>query len=98
MHPYCGITCAAEAGALGEPKQDAKLFNNATIQEEDSAWRGSNYMAMAGISHVDMMEDAANLGFVASKVSAADEVPVYSKEFSNLLQDLGFIIEQLVKA
>jgi hypothetical protein len=98
VHPYCGITCAAEAGALGEPKQEAKLSNNAMIQEDDSAWRGSNYMAMAGISHIEMMQETANLGFVASKVSAADEVPVYSKEFSNLLQDLGFIMEQLVKA
>jgi hypothetical protein len=42
LHPYCGITCTVEAGALGEPKQDAKLSNNTTVQEEDSAWRGSN--------------------------------------------------------
>ena len=84
MYPYCGITCAAEAGALGEPKQNAKPSNKAMIQEEDSAWRGFNYMAMAGITHVEMLEEVFSLG--------------YSKEFSNLLQDLGFIMEQFVKA
>ena len=80
------------AGALGEPKQNAKLSNNAMIQEDDSAWRGSNYMAMAGISHVEMLEQAFSLGFVASKVSAADVVSVYSKEVSDLLKDMGFLI------
>ena len=91
VHPYCGITCAAEAGALGEPKQNAKLSNNAMIQEEDTTWMGSNYMAMTGISHEEMWEEAATLGFVANKVSAADVVSVYSKEFSDFLQDMGFI-------
>jgi hypothetical protein len=91
VHPYCGITCAVEAGALGEPKQNAKLSNNAMIQEEDSAWRGSNYMVMAGISHVEMLEEAFSLGFVASKVSAEDVVSAYSKEFSDLLHDMGFM-------
>ncbi len=56
VHPYCGITCAAEAGALGEPNQNAKLSNNATIQEEDTTWMGSNYMAMA-----DFLQD---MGFI----------------------------------
>jgi hypothetical protein len=93
LHPYCGITCAAEAGALGEPKQDAKLSNNVMIQEEDSSWRGSDYMAMAGISHVEMLQEAFNLGFAANKVDVADVVPVYSKKLSDLLQDLGFIME-----
>jgi hypothetical protein len=91
VHPYCGITCAAVAGALGEPKQNAKLSNNAMIQEDDSAWRGSNYMAMAGISHVEMLEQAFSLGFVASKASAADVASVYSKEVSDLLKDMGFL-------
>jgi hypothetical protein len=67
VHPYCGITCAVEAGALGEPKQNAKLSNNAMIQEEDSAWRDSNYMVMAGISHVEMLEETFILGFVTSR-------------------------------
>jgi hypothetical protein len=79
------------AGALGEPKQNAKLSNNAMIQEDDSAWRGSNYMAMAGISHVEMLEQAFSLGFVASKASAADVASVYSKEVSDLLKDMGFL-------
>ena len=63
MHPYCGITCAAEAGFLGEPKQHVKLSNNAMIQEEDTTWMGSNNMAMAGISYVEMLEEAADLGW-----------------------------------
>ena len=87
----CGVTCAAEAGALGEPKQNAKLSNNATIQEEDTTWMGSNYMAMAGISHVEMLEEAGSLGFVACTVLAAEGVPVYSKGLSDLLQNMGFI-------
>jgi hypothetical protein len=91
VHPYCGITCATEAGALGEPKQNAKLSNNAMIQEEDTTWMGSNYMAMAGISREEMLEEAAKLGFVANKVSAAGVVSVYSKEFSDFLLDMGFI-------
>ena len=37
---------------IGQPKQDVKLSNNAIIQEEDTTWMGSNYMPMAGISHV----------------------------------------------
>jgi hypothetical protein len=61
------------------------------IQEEDSAWRGFNYMARPGITHVEMLEEVFSLGFVASKVSAADVVYVYSKEFSDLLQDMVFI-------
>ncbi len=45
-HPHCGKTCAEEAigRKLGQPKQDAKLSNNAMIEEEDSDGRGSNYM------------------------------------------------------
>ncbi len=89
---YCGITCAEEKGAaLGEPKQNEKLSNNAMIQEEDTTWRGSNFMVMTGISHVEMLEETATLGFMTSKVSAADVVSVYSKEFSDLLQNMGFI-------
>ncbi len=91
VHPYCGITCAAEAGALGETKQNTKQSNNVMIQEEDTTWMGSNYMVMSAISHVEMLEEAFTLGFVASKVSAVDAVSVYSKEFSDLLQDMGFI-------
>ena len=34
---------------------------------------GSNYMALAGISHEEMWEEAASLGFVAALVNAADE-------------------------
>ena len=91
VHPYCGITCATEAGALGGPKQNAKLSNNAMIQEEDTTWMGSNYMAMAGISHVEMLEEAGSLGFVTFTVPTAEGVPVYSKGFSDLLQNMGFI-------
>jgi hypothetical protein len=61
------------------------------IQEDDSAWRDSNYMVMTVISHVEMLEEAFSLGFVASKVSAADVVSVYSKEFRDLLKDMGFL-------
>ncbi len=88
VHPYCGITCAAEAGAVTEDKQGVKLSNNAMIQEEDTTWMGSNYMAMAGISHVEMWEEAAKLGFVACTTSAADVASVYSKGIDVLL---GFI-------
>jgi hypothetical protein len=48
-------------------------------------------MTMAVISHVEMLEETFVLGFVSSKVSAADVVSVHSKEFSDLLQDVGFI-------
>jgi hypothetical protein len=91
VNPYCGITCASEAGALGGPQQSANLSNNAMIQEEDTTWMGSNYMSMAGISREEMWEEAFSLGFVVRKVSVADTVSVYSKEFSDLLQDMGFI-------
>jgi hypothetical protein len=67
VHTYCGITCAAETGALGEPKQNANLSNNSMIQEEDTTWMGSNYMVMAGISPDETWEEAAKLGFVAKQ-------------------------------
>jgi len=100
VYPYCGITCAAEAGALGEPKQETKLSNNAMIEEEDSAWRGSDYMAMAGISHVEMMQQAHSLGFVAvsGPEHVEDEGSMYPPGMVELLQSMGFIMEQLVKA
>ncbi len=91
VHPYCGITCASEAGKLGEPKQNANLSNNVMIQEEDTTWMGSNCMTMAGISRAEMLEEAFSLGFVARKVPATDAVSVYSKEISDLIQDMGSI-------
>ncbi len=93
VNSYCGITCAAETGAMGEPKQNAKLPNNAMIQEEDTKWMGSNYMATTSISHVEMLEQDRNLGFVACTVFATERVPVYSKGLSDLLpcQNMGFI-------
>jgi hypothetical protein len=62
------------------------------IQEEDTTWMGSNYMVMAGISHVKMLEETGNLGFVACTVFAAEGIPVYSKGLSDLLQNMGFIV------
>jgi hypothetical protein len=93
FHPYCGQTCAEEAleRKIGQPKQDAKLSNNAMIQEEDNTWMGSNYMALAGISHVEMLEEAASLGFVSGSVHAADEGAIYSPGMVALLQSKGFI-------
>ncbi len=67
-------TVAEADGALGEPRQNAKLPNNAMVQEDDRPWRGFNYMAMTGISHVEMLGEAFILGFVASKVSVTDVV------------------------
>ena len=58
---------------------------------EDTTWMGSNYMTMAGISHVEMLEEAGSLGFVVCTVLAAEGVPVYSKGLSDLLQKMGFI-------
>ena len=58
---------------------------------EDTTWMGSNYMTMTGISHVEMLEEAGSLGFVACTVLAAEGVPVYSKGLSDLLQNMGFI-------
>ena len=52
---------------------------------------GSNYMAMAGISHVEMLEEAGSLGFLACTVLAEEEAPVYTKGLSDLLQNMGFI-------
>jgi hypothetical protein len=93
--PVVGITCAMEAGAFDETKQNEKLSNNVMIQEEDTTWRGSNYTTMTGISHVEirlkMLEESSTLGFVTSKVSGVDVVSVYSKEFSDLIQNMGFI-------
>ena len=91
VYPCCGITCATESGALGEPKQQAKLSNNAMIQEEDTTWMVSNYMAMTGISYVEMLEEAANLGFLTCTVPVPKGVPVYSNELNVLLQTMGFI-------
>jgi hypothetical protein len=48
-------------------------------------------MEMTDISHVEMLEEVFILGFVTNKVSTEDVVSVYSKEFSDLLQDMGFI-------
>ncbi len=52
VHPYSGKTCAEEAigRKIGQPQKDAKLSNNAMIQEEDTSWMGSNYMVLAGFS------------------------------------------------
>ena len=93
VHPYCGKTCAEEAigRKIGQPQQNAKLSNNAMIQEEDTSWMGSNYMALAGISHEEMWEEAASLGFVAAPVNAADEGSIYSPGMVDLLQSMGFI-------
>jgi hypothetical protein len=53
---------------------------------------GSNYMALAGISHEEMWgEAAASLGFVAAPVNAADEGSLYSPGMVDLLQSMGFI-------
>jgi hypothetical protein len=38
---------------------------------------GSKYIEMAGISHVEMFEEAAKLGFVTFTTSAVDVAPVY---------------------
>ena len=77
----------AEVGTVTETKQVVKLSYNAMIQEEDTTWRGSDYMAMVSISHVEMLEEAGSLGFVA-----ADVTPVYSKGIDVLLQNMGFIV------
>jgi hypothetical protein len=62
------------------------------IEEEDSAWRGSDYMAMAGISHVEMMQQAHSLGFVAvaGPEHVEDEGSMYSPGMVELLQSMGF--------
>ena len=58
---------------------------------EATTWMGSNFMTMVSISHVEMLEEAGSLGFVACTVLAAEGVPVYSKGLSDLLQNMGFI-------
>ena len=91
VHPYCSKTCAKVAigKKIGQPKQDAKLSNNAMVQEEDTDWMCSNYMAMAGISHVEMSEAAAKLGFVAGREPPV--ASVYPAVFMTFLQTMGFI-------
>ena len=42
---------------------------------EDTTWMGSNYMTMAGISHVEMLGESGSLGFVACTVLEAEGVP-----------------------
>jgi hypothetical protein len=88
VYRYCGITCAAEAETLTESKQLAKLSNNAMIQEEDDTWMDSNYMALAGFSHVEISEAVARLGFVSGPVSPAEVASVYLRELSDL-QTMG---------
>jgi hypothetical protein len=70
------------------------------IEEEDSAWAGSDYMAMTGISHVEMMQQAHSLGFVVvpGPEHVEDEDSMYPPGMVELLQSMGFIMEQLVKA
>jgi hypothetical protein len=93
-HPYCGKKCEEEAVGrkIGQSKPDAKLSNNVMIEEEDSAWRGSDYMAMAGISHVEMMKQANRLGFVSvtGTEHVGDEGSMYSPGMVELLQSIGF--------
>jgi len=71
-----------------------KLISQSRMQseEDDSAWRGSNYMSMAGISHVEMLQEARSLGFVAvtGTVHEANEGPIYSPSMVELLQSMGF--------
>jgi hypothetical protein len=45
----------------------------------------SNYMSLAGISHEEMWEEVAILGFVAAPVNAADEDSIYSPGMVELL-------------
>ena len=71
---------------IGQPKQDAKLSNNSMIQEEDTTWMGSNYMEMSGISHVEMWEETASLGFVSRSVHASDEGSIYPSGLDDPLQ------------
>jgi hypothetical protein len=52
---------------------------------------GSNYMALAGISHKEMWEETVSLGFVAAPVNVADEGSLYSPGMVDLLQSMGFI-------
>ena len=52
---------------------------------------GSNYTALAGISHEEMWEETASLGFVAAPVNAADEGSIYSPGMVELLQSMWFI-------
>jgi hypothetical protein len=61
------------------------------IQEEISFWMGSNYMTLAGISHVEMWEETASLGFVTAPVNEADEGSIYSPGILELLQPMGFV-------
>ena len=72
-------------------KQCNKKESNAIIQEEDTTWMVCNYMAMTGISHVEMLEEAGSLGFVPRSVHASDEDPIYSPGLDDLLQSMGCI-------
>jgi hypothetical protein len=89
VYRYCGIKYAAKAEALTESKQLAKLSNNAMIQEEDTTWMDSNYMALAGTSHVEISEAVERLGFVSGPVSPAEVASVYLRELSDRLQTMG---------
>jgi hypothetical protein len=78
---------------IGQSKPDAKLSNNAMIEEEDSVWRGSDYMLMVGISHVEMMQQTHSLGFVSvtgTEHVVEDEGSLYSPGMVDLLQSMGF--------
>ena len=79
---------------LGNEPEQLRVTTGVVAEQcvmEDTTWMGSNYMTMAGISHVEMLEEAGSLGFVACTVLAAEGVPVYSKGLSDLLQNMGFI-------
>jgi hypothetical protein len=93
-HPYCGKKCAEEdiGRKIGQTKPDSNLSNNVMIEEEDSAWRGSDYMAMACITHVEMMQEAHSLGFlgVAGTEHVEDEGSMYSPGMVELLKSMGF--------
>jgi hypothetical protein len=55
-------------------------------------FQGSDYIAMAGISHVEMMQQAHSLGFVAvaGTEHVEDEGSMYSPGMVELLQSMGF--------
>jgi hypothetical protein len=56
--------CRGSSWEKNWSSNDAKLSNNAMIQEEDNTWIDSNYMTLAGFSHVEMLEETVSLGFV----------------------------------
>ncbi len=59
------------------------MYNNVMIQEENRTWMGSNYMTLAGISHVEMLEETTSVGFVTGSVHVVVRVQYIQRVWSH---------------